>query len=355
MLRTDRSPWPTLLALVGGCGGDVSVGVLGDGTTSAGTGGGSATGNADTGQSTATEDRGTGDEEIKFDIGDPADVPEGLCSLLQPDNPNCHCTAVDILFVVDNSGSMQVHAPAVKSAFDTFVSEMVSVLPFATSLHVGVTRATGFFDPGNSSTWNGPACTGTVDGDWNPPTLSHNGINGHQGRLYEHDGKRFFELVTGNDPLPLETWFEGALAGAIDPAVLHSNSETVVAGAAYPFHPVNATENAGFMREPAVLVLFLLSDAPDFTPEHIATSDFIEMVRDAKPTCGDACIITTGAIQGACYDQAGNVNTRLFDFMNGFGEPPASWVSYPPNFEGVLGAALAEAINTTCEKIPPAG
>jgi hypothetical protein len=28
---------------------------------------------------------------------------------------------------------------------------------------------------------------------------------------------------------------------------------------------------------------------------------------------------------------------------------------YPPNFEGVLGAALAEAINTTCEKIPPAG
>jgi hypothetical protein len=337
------------------------VGIFGDGSASSAdteglpTSGTAQTSTAEASGATQDDDSGSDDDGIKFDFGSADDLPEGTCNLADPDDPNCHCTAVDILFVVDNSGSMQIHAPAVKAAFDTFVDEMISVLPASTSLHVGITRATGFFDPGNSSSWSGPACTGSIDGVWNPPTSSDNGINGQQGRLYEHQGLRFFELVTGEDPQSLGGWFEGALAGSIDPAVPHSNSETVVAGAAYPFHPVHATYNAGFMRDNAVLVLFLLSDAPDFTPENIPTSDFIAMVSDAKAACGDECIITTGAIQGACYDHDSNVNTRLYDFMNGFGQAPASWVSYPPNFAGVLGQALADVINTACEKIPPAG
>lgn len=368
MLRTVRTPWPALLMLVGACGEDRSVGVFGDGSaSSADTDGSSASDASHSASATQSADGTTGganeptggasfeDTGTKFDLGEPADVPEGECNILDPDDPDCHCTAVDVLFVVDNSGSMQTHAPAVKAAFDTFVDEMVSVLPPTTSLHVGLTRATGFFDPGNSSSWSGPACTGTIDGVWNPPTSNDNGINGQQGRLYEHQGLRYFELVTGDDAQPLESWFEGALAGSIDPSVPHSNSETVVAGAAYPFHPVHAQYNAGFMRENAVLVLFLLSDAPDFTPEAIPTSDLISIVSDAKSACGDECIITTGAIQGNCYDNPSNVNTRLSDFMHGFGQPPASWVSYPPDFDGVLGQALAEVINTACEKIPPAG
>ena len=133
----------------------------------------------------------------------------------------------------------------------------------------------------------------------------------------------------------------------------------MVAGAAYPFHPVNETYNTGFMREQAVLVLFLLSDAPDMTPANVPTQDFIDMVSDAKVACGDMCILTTGAIAGGCYDGAGITNNRLFEFMNGFGSPPASFVEFgfnnTPDFAGVLSTALSEVIATTCDNIPPQG
>jgi hypothetical protein len=60
----------------------------------------------------------------------------------------------------------------------------------------------------------------------------------------------------------------------------------------------------------------------------------------------------------SCYDRPGNTNTRLFDFMNGFGHPPTAFTSFEsgtPDFTGVLGTALAEVIGTTCEMIPPVG
>jgi hypothetical protein len=298
--------------------------------------------------------------EIKFDLGNAGDLPGGNCD---PEDPDCGCTAVDILFVIDNSGSMQEHAPGVTAAFDTFVDEMVASVPPGTSLHVGVTRATGFWDPGDGSGWGGDQCTFTLFPDiamqtWSPPPAD-NGINGQQGRLFEHQGLRFFDLDTANDPQPLRDWFEGALGGAIDGFAPHSNSETVVAGAAYPFHPENADYNAGFMREQAVLVLFLLSDAPDMSPPNVMTSEYVAMVSDAKAACGDQCILTTGAIAEICYQNPANTNTRLTDFMDGFGMPATSHVNLQagntPDFSGVLGAALAEVIATTCENIPPQG
>lgn len=296
-------------------------------------------------------------EGAKFDVGTASDLGPGDCN---PDSEDCGCTAVDILFVVDNSGSMQEHAAPTIAAFSTFVDEMITVLPSGTSLHVGVTRATGFFDPGNAGGWSGPSCEASVtDGSWNPPEVADNGVNGQQGRLYEHMGQRFFEIDTSADPAPLGTWFEGALMGAIDGFVDHSNTETVIAGAAYPFHPANAAINTGFMREQAVLVLFLLSDSPDLTPASVPTSDFVDIVKDAKAACGDFCVIPTGAIAGACYDQPANTNTRLFDFMNGFGAPPPSWTNLQsgttPDFDGVLGTALADVIGSTCMMIPPEG
>lgn len=294
-------------------------------------------------------------EDVKFDVGTLDDLPVGACN---PDEQDCGCSAVDILFIVDNSGSMQEHAAPTIAAFDTFVNEMITALPVGTSLHVGVTRATGFFDPGNSGGWGSGSCEGFSDGAWNPPDVANNATNGQQGRLYEHEAQRYFDLDTDLDPQPLKTWFQGALMGAIA-SDDHSNTETVVAGAAYPFHPANADFNDSFMRQQGVLVLFLLSDSPDLSPVDIPTTEFIDIVSDAKSECGDMCIITTGAIAGDCYENAMNTNTRLTDFMNGFGQPPPSWVPLAsgvvPNFEGVLGSALAEVIGSTCENIPPAG
>ncbi len=290
------------------------------------------------------------DEGPKFDIA--SDESEtGVASV------DC---GVDILFIVDNSGSMDMHKDAVIAAFSGFVDEMVGSLMPDTSVHVGITRATGFFDPGNGSGWGGPSCEFSfLDGVWHPPDQGNNGINGQQGRLYEHQGQRYFEFDTSADTAPLEAWFQGSLAGSIagDQA---SNSESVVAGAAYPFHPINADFNAGFLRDKAVLVLFLLSDAPDATPDSVATADLIALVSDAKAGCGDGCILPTGVIQGLCYANPENTNTRLTEFMNGFAGPPVAvdfftFADPPASFTSVLGTALAESIAYTCEEIVPVG
>ena len=359
--------WPAALLLASACSGDgmgtdlfgsESADVTGMSTTITASGTASA---SSTASGTATDTASTDGvdssttEDVKFDVGTPADLP-GAC---KPDDENCGCTAVDILFVVDNSGSMQEHAAPTVAAFDAFVNEMITALPPGTSLHLGVTRATGFFDPGNSGSWGGGTCEGSADGAWNPPDVANNTTNGQQGRLFEHESLRYFEIETDLDPQPLKDWFQGALMGAIDGFAPHSNSETVVAGAAYPFHPANADHNEGFMRQQGVLVLFLLSDSPDLSPANVPTQDFIDMVSDAKAECGDICIITTGAIAGDCYENPMNTNTRLTEFMNGFGQPPPSWINLAfgitPDFEGVLGTALADVIGSTCENIPPAG
>jgi hypothetical protein len=305
-------------------------------------------------QSPDDESSGGGlDEEgdpIKFDLQLDSDAPAA-------DQAPC---PVDILFVIDNSGSMEQHKDNIVAAFDNFIAEMVTALEPDTPVHIGITRATGFFDPGNGSGWSDPSCEfGFLDGTWNPPVISTNGINGQQGRLFKHHEKTFFEFVIGSDSTMLGEWFKGALyeAIALDDS---SNSESVVAAAAYSFHPVNAEANAGFLREKAVLVLFLISDAPDATPADVPTSDLIALVSAAKSGCGDACVLPTGIIQSYCYQGAENVNTRLTDFMHGFGSPPAALDFFhmnqaPESFTSALGATLAQTIAFTCENYVPEG
>ena len=304
------------------------------------------------------DDDATEDGPI-FDVGDGGDIPlPSDC----PPGEECFCDAVDILFIVDNSGSMQILAQPVIDAFDNFVDDMFSALPPGTDLHVGLTRATGFYDPGNAGGWSADQCLAAVtDGVFFPPTDGDNGVNGQQGRLFEHMGMTYFEVSTDGDPVPLETWFQGALMGTIDGSAPHSNTETVVAGAAYATHPANAMANAGFLRDDAVLVLFLMSDSPDLTPPRIPTSDFVDMVRAAKEPCGgDQCIVTAGAIAGPCY-QMMTTNDRLTEFLDGFSKPAAAILPLegfggpPPDFEGVLGMALADVISTTCDDIVPEG
>jgi hypothetical protein len=293
-----------------------------------------------------TDDSG-GDDSIKFDIPSP--------DFASADNTPC---GVDVLFVIDNSGSMSKHKTEIVAAFGSFIDEMINALAPGTPVHIAVTRATGFYDPGNGSGWSDPSCEfGFIDGTWNPPTLTKNGINGQQGRLFENEGKTFFEYDIGDDPTMLAQWFESTLASAI---VLDfsSNTESVVAAAAYAFDPVNDEFNAGFLREKAVLVLFLMSDAPDAAPSEIPTSVFVNMVSEAKAGCGDGCILPTGIIQAMCYEQPGNINNRLTDFMNGFGGPPTALDYFtmqeaPESFTSVLGATLAESIAYTCEHVVP--
>jgi hypothetical protein len=300
-------------------------------------------------------------DESSDSTSDPSSSDDGILDVVAGDGTSTgtgsELCGVDILFIVDNSLSMDVHKEGIVAGFDGFVNEMTDALEPGTPVHIGVTRGTGFFNPGNGSGWGGGACEFSyLDGEWTPPDVMMNGENGHQGRLYEHEGQTYGEYATDEDPTAIKGWFEGALGGAIANASF-SNSETVVAAATYPFHPANATHNAGFLRDKAVLVLFLISDAPDAAPVSVTTQSMIDLVSDAKAACGDECILPAGVIPGGCYETAENTNTRLTDFMNGFPAPPAldffTGTTAPSTFSDVLGAALADSIAYTCDEFVP--
>src|SRR5690606_32219074 len=80
------------------------------------------------------------DPDIKLDVSSHSDLQAGSCL----EGGECYCTAVDILFVIDNSPSMGPYQEQLAFAFPTFVDAMWSHLQPGTDLHVGITT-TSFF------------------------------------------------------------------------------------------------------------------------------------------------------------------------------------------------------------------
>ncbi len=305
-------------------------------TTSPGTTQGEATvGLDDTGTS------GSSGQGIKLDVAAP-DLTAGTQD---------YCNFVDILFVIDNSLSMNQYQAQLANAWPTFVDEMWTNLPEGTDLHVGMTT-TSFYDGSCSeSVFNcvTTASNSAIDAHYIPPTEGNTGVNGEQGRLFEHAGQRYFEAIVGEDSNALKQWFSGAAVAAGETGC---SFEMMSAAAGYAFHPANAAANAGFLRdEGAVLVIIILTDEPDKSPEGAAA--YHQMVVDAKAGCGgDDCVVITGI-----YDQCiENVNNSLWQFFNSFSNFTVHGdIDAPADYASVVGAALAQVIDETCDQIPPAG
>jgi hypothetical protein len=374
----------SLVALALACGGSDhgSVGLFSEGGAGDGDGAGetasdvgegprggmSSEGDASMGDGSV--EGGTSDGGLKLDVGAGSGGPPGC----DPDAEDCGCTAVDILFVIDNSGSMFTFQQIIGPVFAGFVDVMIDKLPPGTDLHVGITTQSGFIDGSGNGNW-GDDCT-TDASPWpagyTTPDVKQQGGNGHQGRLFEWDGKRYYAIQTDAPPAEVDAmkdWFSSA---ALLQPPDGDNVEMVVSGAAYALHPVNADYNAGFLRdEGAILMLFFLTDTSDISPGPGKDYDLVpyaDMVRDAKAGCGgDLCILTAGVIdlQHPCQD----VYPALPTFLEAFGKPPAAvsdipegfWIPGfgppPPTepFEQTLGEALGSVIEATCEQIRPEG
>jgi hypothetical protein len=278
---------------------------------------------------------------IKLDVGSP-DFPGGTQD---------YCNFVDILFVIDNSLSMGDYQLQLALQWDDFVGAMWDNLPPGTNLHVGMTT-TSFYDGSCSeAVFNcvSTASAAQIDAHYIPPTEGNTGVNGEQGRLFEWNGQRYFEAIVGEDSSDLEQWFSQAAVAAGETGC---SFEMMSAAAGYAFHPANAAFNDGFLRdEGAVLVIIVLTDEPDKSPEGAAT--YHQMVVDAKSGCGGAdCVVITGI-----YDQCiEGVNNTLWQFFNLFPNFTADGdIDAPADYANVVGAALAQVIGETCEQIPPAG
>ena len=344
-----------------GAGGTSAAGTAGgSGGASAGSGGASAgTGGASTGASTAGGTTGGGASSgggPKFDVGNDLDLPSGMCGEM---GGACSCTAVDILFVIDNSGSMESAQDAIGQAFPQFADAMVEVLPPGTSLHVGVTST----EMGYASSGSTTNCTANSNGQptsdfYITPDQQDTGKNGAQGRLYVAQGKPYYEISTDATPQELQglkDWFVAAAAIGTG----GSNIEMSSAPAGWVAHPANDATNAGFIRdEGAVMVVFFLQDEPDQTPGEVVTgAELLDMLAAKKAGCGGAtCIIGGGMIDQACAGQ-----TPIGDFLAGMGAPavtqnfPFLADPTPQDFVTLLKDTLAGVIAQKCDEIPPPG
>jgi hypothetical protein len=292
---------------------------------------------AESGDEGTAADSGAPDEGVRLDIGG-GEAREG-------------CNYVDLLFVIDNSGSMCEAQQGLAAVIPQLVDTIFDTLPSGTDVHVGLTTTS--FSPGGQHqqvaciAQEGPA---EIEDAYVTDALV--GGNGYQGRLFEHDGIGYFAGNTSSDGdrQALAQWFPGATSAiGCDGGAF----EFTAAAAAYALDPSNAGTNGGFLRdEGGVLVIFVLSNEVDQSPDDLAV--YQQVVRDAKQGCGgDACIVTAGLLAPNCVPSA---DPMVWRFLNAFGEAPA-WgdVNDFAGYAAVVDDALSDAIVETCDEITPVG
>lgn len=326
-------------------------------------GGGSSGSNASNASADdAPADSSGGGEGPKLDVG--AGGSEGVAEGGECMGEACSCTAVDLLFVIDNSTSMNDYQVALAAAFPSFADAIIAALPPGTNLHVGVTST----EMGYSNAGSTTNCIATGNGMpqesfYTTPDVMDTGKNGAQGRLYVADGLPYFEIDTdapANEVQALRDWFSAAAhigEGG-------SNVEMASAAAGWATDPANAGTNAGFIRdEGAVLVIFFLQDEPDQSDAPNMTmpetgAAMLEKIAAAKTACGGLqCVVAGGFVQQSCLTE--NALGAVFD-----GLPTAPSIDElpwddenvdPAYFEPLLTETLAQVIAQTCDEIGPEG
>jgi hypothetical protein len=356
--RDEVATTATTVPTTGTTSGTTTASTTDTGSTSGTTATGTASGTG-TGTGTGTTEATTTDSSttVRLDLPDPTGGSTGA--------PADGCVFVDILFVIDNSASMQTYQTALAASFPTFVDALWDNLPNGTNLHVGITT-TDFDDvctaqEGTSATCQTTADATTVRDHYTRPSDRNTGVRGGQGRLFNFGGQRFFAANTANDGdrQPLTDWFTGAATAAGEDGC---SFEMPVAGAGWaldPFHAVvnpadeNQGFNADFLRdEGALLVIFFLSDEPDKSPESVQLH--IDQVLAAKEQCGGAeCIVTSGLIEPCVTAN----NQKLWQFMKAFDDVDPLWgdIYETGRYAELVGATLATTVANACEEVPPVG
>lgn len=354
-------------AALAGCAGERddagATGLDSSGASGEGSGGsGSSAGSDGSGDAAGSDGGGAtsggdGDDDIRLDVG--AGETEGGSGgeggQCNPDTQECSCTAADLLFVIDNSVSMDTYQAALAGAFPSFVDAMYDNLPPGTDIHVGVTStdfncgSMGCSCSEGTSNCASSATEQEILDHYDTPDEFNNGGNGSQGRFFENGGIHYFEGNTDEDPTPLRDWFTATATGV---GTRGCSFEMLSAGAAYAAHPANEPTNGGFFRDAgAVLIIIILSDEPDKSPEDVAV--YHDMIVAKKQACGgDRCVVTAGLLD-PCLEMT---NQKAFQFLSSFGDAPIlGSIADTANYSATVGAALAEVIGETCEDLPPIG
>ncbi|MEX1361689.1 MAG: hypothetical protein AB1Z98_01070 [Nannocystaceae bacterium] len=288
------------IAAAGACGGeDDGRGSAGPGIGSVGQDGptgssGDAGGTAGPGGTQSSADGSAGDGASDTD-GVKFDIPPGGDVMLDDG-----CAAVDFLFVIDNSISMQDQQDALKAAFPEFITTIETTLP-TTDYHIMVadTDADGRCSPGTCSHSTCQeagqyACGAIFDAcdTTRGAGVVHPAGQGASNTLCTlAGGNRYIEEGQPDLEGTFDCIASVGLAGNASERPLDGMVEAVSG-------PLNAAGgcNEGFVRDEAILVVTFVSDDPNVEDQNSAQQAYDAVVA-AKNGNADA-IVMLGLING---------------------------------------------------------
>lgn len=215
--------------------------------------------------------------------------------------------AVDVLWIIDNSGSMGDNQKALSAESPTFIDYFEATVGL--DYHIGVV-STDMVDPA------------------------------HTGKLQEAQGVRWIDADTAD---PYGVFAQMALMG--------TNGSGDEAGRAATQWALDVELNAwnkGFVRDEAPLAVIVISDEPDSSDLYgVGIQPFIDFMRQFKP---DPALVTMSTVVGPVpYDTTGCAAppTGYPDVQTALGG--LFWSICDPNWDTVLGSLATLALGTRVE------
>ncbi|MBL4684947.1 MAG: hypothetical protein JKY37_10185 [Nannocystaceae bacterium] len=225
---------------------------------------------ADTG-SASRAGHGSGSEsgetfpEATFDVGWGGDAEAP---------PAAPCQTVDLLFIIDNSGSMGDEQLNLVASFSGFIDGIGALLGPATEYHVGVTTTDAY-------KWNAPQCQ-TLGG----LTVRTGGELSSDQACGPFVGGGSFITIRDD----LADAFSCAARVGIDGAGIERPMDALAGVLADPLGDT-AECNRGFLREDALLVIVLITDEEDEGDSEGDPLRWHELVLEAKGYDEDAVVV----------------------------------------------------------------
>jgi hypothetical protein len=226
------------------------------------------------------------------------------------------CRDVDVLFVVDNSGSMADNQRSVIASFDGFITAMRTQLIHARSYHVGVVTSDDNFGNGEGCTEIGSLVTRTSGPESSNATCG------------PWDGRRYMD---GLDPD-----LDAAFACAAQVGAGGSDDERVMRGL---LNAVSTDFNApggcneGFLRPDSLLIVVILTDEDDVNECEGVDDPFCDSFGSGgrpddwlaefvgyRPDALENTVVAALVGRRADNPCGAVVNSRVFGFANRFGE-----------------------------------
>ena len=237
-----------LSTLLFGCAGeDGRSNSEGTGISSVGEGSGGTTDAVDETDADARDDGPTtdgsttdGDDATKFDLGELPGDGDG-------DTMDEGCQKVDLLFVIDNSGSMEDEQASLVASFGGFVTGIQAALDTADSYHVGVVTTDSYDDNANGCTGLGALVTSTGG------TASSN-----SDCLPFSSGARYLDNTEPDLTTKFSCIAQVGISGSGDEIQAQAGYQAVSPALAAP-----GACNAGFIRDDALLVVVIITDEDD--------------------------------------------------------------------------------------------